>query len=81
VPFTRTQLVDPGTRKIRLTRSSRMILRRESSRWLPLQSGKSSVSSSAIVTTGPRSPRGLPSVPSGPTVDRMQNRLCAIQSR
>ena len=37
------------------------------------QSGMASVRSSSTVTTGPSSPRGLPSVPSGPTVVSTQN--------
>ncbi|EKD60150.1 MAG: hypothetical protein ACD_54C00914G0003 [uncultured bacterium] len=73
-------VVEPGTRKISDTRPSRRMLRRLSMRSLPFQSGSSRVSSSWIVTTGPSSPRGLPSVPSGPTVERMQKREAAMKA-
>ena len=53
VPLTRTDVVEPGTMKYRLTRPSRTMLRRLSIRSLPFQSGINRVSSSSITTTGP----------------------------
>jgi hypothetical protein len=81
VPFTRTTVLLPVIMNISDTRPSATILRSASSRLLPRQSGSHSVRSSTIRTTGPSSPLGVASVPSGPTVDRMQNRDAPIQRR
>ena len=81
VPFVRTTLFDPGTRNISEQRGSRTMFRKLSMRLLPAQSGKSSVFGSSSATTGPSSPRGVASVPSGPTELRMQNLAAPIQAR
>ncbi len=81
VPLTRITLFDPGTMNISEMRPSRTMLRRVSMRLLPIQSGRASVVSSSSSTTGPSSPRGEPSVPSGPTVETMQSREAMIHCR
>lgn len=80
-PLTRTTLSQPGTMNIRLVRPSKTMFRRESSRLLPRQSGIRMVRSSAIRTTGLASPRGLASVPPGPTVESTTNREAPIHLR
>ena len=74
-------MFDPGTMNISDTRPSVTILRSESSRLLPRQSGMASVCGSSSSTTGPSSPRGLPSVPATPTVVSTQNREAMIHVR
>jgi len=81
VPFMRTKLQLPGIINISEIRGSITMLRKLSRRLLPRQSGIKSVLESVIRTTGPSSPRGVASVPSVPTVERMQNREASIQVR
>ena len=81
MPFTRITLSDPATKNISATRLSRTMFRSVSIRLLPRQSGSKSVRASAISTTGPASPRGEPSTPSGPTVEITTKRLRSIQAR
>ena len=77
-PFTRNVSPTPGTMNSSDTRGSAMMFSKLSIRLLPCQSGSARVCGSRTVTTGPSSPRGEPSVPSGPTVVRMQKRERSI---
>jgi len=81
VPLMRTKFRSPGIINISDIRGSVTMLRRLSRRLLPRQSGIMSVLGSVMRTTGPLSPRGVASVPSFPTVERIQKREASIQAR